>query len=150
MPAVAVSVVGSPVRPAVIERLPGVAVKVKSAAGGADATLSARVAEWLNEPDVPVKMMLALPICALAAALRVTLCAEPAGTLRVEGLAVTPTGNPASATSTLPVNPFAAEMVMETALPPAPAVSAKAVGATEIAKSDGGGGAATVSDTVDI
>jgi hypothetical protein len=70
-------------------------------AGGA-ATVSARVAVWLSEPEVPVKTTLALPGWALLAAVRVTLCGVPGVSESEAGLAVTPAGNPLSATLALP------------------------------------------------
>ena len=58
------------------------------------ATVRARVAVWVREPEVPVKTTLALPACALLPAVSVTLCGVPGVSETDAGLAVTPAGNP--------------------------------------------------------
>ena len=67
--------------------------------------------------------------------------------LNVEGLAVTPAGNPESTTSTLPLKPLKVTTLTTTGFPVSPAVIANAFGVIESAKSGGGGGAATVRAT---
>ena len=80
----------------------------KSAAGGAAATVRATLAAWLRVPEVPVNVRLLLPVAAVEAAVRVTFCAVPGVSVRVDGLAVTPVGSPVMATETAPVKEFSA------------------------------------------
>jgi hypothetical protein len=106
------------------------------------ANVSAKVAVWLSEPEVPVKTKLALPGWALLPAVSVTLCGVPGVRESVAGLAVTPAGNPLSATLVVPVNPLIAVAVSCTGCPVPPAVRLRAAGVTASEKSGWEGGAA--------
>jgi hypothetical protein len=144
--AVAVTAIACPFAPAINARPPGATAKEKSAAGGGGttaATVNTRAAVWLRLPEVPVRVMVELPATAFEAAVNVTLCAMPGVSVNVEGLAVTPAGNPLSETFTLPVNPLTAVAVTAIACPRAPAVNARLPGATAREKSAAGGGGAT-------
>jgi hypothetical protein len=79
---------------------------------------------------VPVKVTVALPAAALAAAVRVMFCGVPGARLKVVGFAVTPAGNPLMATLTVVLNPFCAVMLRATGWPAAPAVRVRDAGVT--------------------
>ena len=81
--------------------------------GGAAATVNASVAVCVNELDLPVNVIVALPVVAFDAAVRVMLCAVPGVRASVDGFAVTPVGRPLRVTFTVPVNPFWAVALME-------------------------------------
>jgi hypothetical protein len=66
---------------------------------------------------------LALPAGALFPAVSVTLCGVPGVSESEAGLAVTPAGNPLSATFTLSVKPLTAVAVSSTGCPAAPMVT---------------------------
>jgi hypothetical protein len=82
----------------------GARVSVKS--GGGAEIVAVTVAAWLNEPDVPVKVNVALPTAAFALALTVTFWEVPGFSVRVPGLTVMPAGAPVIATTTAPPNPL--------------------------------------------
>jgi hypothetical protein len=106
--AVAVTVTGEPVAPAVRVRDVGDAVSVKSGGGGGVVTMVAvTVVEWLRAPEVPVRVSVALPAAVVGAAVIVTFCALPGVRVSDAGCAVTPAGRPVMATVTVPVNPLA-------------------------------------------
>ena len=109
----------------------------KSAAGGAAAMVAATVAEWLSVPEVPVRVMVALPAAAVAAAAISTVCAVPGIKVNFDGLAVTPEGRPEIVTATVPVKPFcgAALTLMVCAWPPG--LSAIVAGVEDSEKSAG-------------
>jgi hypothetical protein len=69
--------------------------------------VAATVAEWVSAPELPVKVTVALPAAALAAAVTVIVCGAPGVKLSVAGCAVTPAGRPAIATFTVPMKPLA-------------------------------------------
>jgi hypothetical protein len=93
------------------------------------------LAEWLSAPEVPVKVTMALPAAALAVAVTVTVCAVPGVKLRVAGCAVTPVGNPAIATFTIPVKPLAGAAFTLICCPPPPGTSGALAGAVVRVKS---------------
>ncbi len=109
----------------------------------AAATVRARLAAWLSAPEVPVKTTVLLPAGAVLPAVRVMFWGVPGVSDRVEGLAVTPVGNPVRATLTVPVKPFNAVAETWTAWPVAPDVRLSMVGEMAREKSACGGGAAT-------
>lgn len=103
------------------------------------------MAGWVREPEVPVKTTLALPACALLPAVRVKLCGVPGVSEADAGLAVTPAGNPLSATLTVPVKPFTAVADSCTGCPAPPTVRLRDWGLRASEKSAcAGGGAVTV------
>jgi hypothetical protein len=106
--AVAVTLSWEPEPPVVMVNEVGDALSVKSGGGGAAEIVAAMVAEWLSAPEVPVRVSVALPATAVAAAVRVTFCAVPGDSVRVVGCAVTPVGSPVMTTAIVPVNPLAA------------------------------------------
>jgi hypothetical protein len=59
--------------------------------------------------------------------------------VRVDGLAVTPAGNPVRVTATDPVKPFSAFAVTETDFPVAPAVRLRLVGGATVREKSGAG-----------
>jgi hypothetical protein len=75
-----------------------------------------------------VTLTLDIPATALAAAVNVSVCATPADSVSVVGATVTPAGNPATDTLTVPLNPFTAVAVTAVPCPNAPAVNVKLVG----------------------
>ena len=81
-------------------------------------------------PEVPVKVTVALPAVADAAAVMVTDWAVPGVSVSDDGCAVTPAGRPVMAMDTLPVNPLTAFALTLTAEPVAPAVRESVVGDT--------------------
>jgi hypothetical protein len=125
--AVARTLTFEPVAPATSERDVGEAESEKLGADAAE-TVVATVAEWLRFPEVPVKVMVALPDAAEDAAVSVTVCAVPGVKVGVAGLAVTPDGSPATETLTVPVKPFCGAAFTLTAWPAPPAVSVTVAG----------------------
>lgn len=97
--------------------------------------MSASAAVWLSEPEVPVKTTFALPAWALLPAVSVTLSGVPGVTDTEAGLAVTPAGNPLSATLVVPLNPFTAVTVTCTGCPAPPTVKLSDAGETASEKS---------------
>lgn len=113
--------------------------------------MRARLAVCVSEPEVPLKTTLALPACALLAAVSVKLCGVPGVSEADAGLAVTPAGNPLTATLAVPVKPFTAVAVTWTGCPVPPMVRPRDWGLRASEKSAcAGGGAVTVmaSETV--
>ena len=94
---------------------------------------------------MPVNATVAAPMAAVEAAVSVRFRLTPGLSVSVDGLAVTPEGNPLRETVTLPVKPFSAVAVTETGLPEAPAVSPRLVGEMTNEKSGAGAAADTVS-----
>jgi hypothetical protein len=84
--------------------------------------VSASVAVWVSEPEVPVNTTLAVPACAMLAAVRVMLWGVPGVSETDAGLAVTPAGNPLNATAVVPVKPLSAVAVSWTACPTPPMI----------------------------
>ena len=121
--------------------LEGAGDSVKSGVGEGAATVRAKVAEWFNDRDVPVKVTVAFPTAAFAEAVRVTLCAVPGVRLSVDGLAVTPVGRPLNFTFTVPLKPVLETAFTETVLPPPPCATVRLAGVTVRAKPRFSGGA---------
>lgn len=71
-------------------------------------TVNAKLAVCESEADAPVKVMVALPLAAFAAAVNVVLCGVPGVRLSVDGLAVTPAGNPLGLTVIVPLKSLTA------------------------------------------
>jgi hypothetical protein len=139
--ALAETLMGIPAAPAVRVSEAGAAVRVKSGVGAEAAVMVAETeAEWLNAPDVPVRVMAALPAAAEEAAERVTVWAVPGVRVRVAGWAVTPLGRPAMVTATLEVKPFSGEAFTLMVWLGPPAVSATVAGVAEREKSGVTGG----------
>jgi hypothetical protein len=94
--------------------------------------VSASVAVWVREVDVPVKVMVGAPEGVAMGAVKVTVavadCVDVGESVSVEGLAVTPEGRPAMATETEPAKEFSEEAVRVTALLVAPAVKESEAG----------------------
>jgi hypothetical protein len=86
-------------------------------------------------PEVPVKVTVAEPPIAALLAVKVMFCAVPAVKVSVAGVAVTPAGNPLSATVTGAENPFIALAVTLTGAPAAPPITEAVVGETPREKS---------------
>ena len=146
--AVALTCIEEPVEPATRLRDVGVMESEKSGGGGAAATVSATLAVWVSDPEIPVRVMALLPATAVDAAVRVTFCKAPGVRVKAAGLAVTPAGSPVTVTETVPVKEFRAVALTCTAEPVAPAVKDSDVGATESEKSGGGGAAETVREAL--
>jgi hypothetical protein len=94
--------------------------------GGGGGVVCAFTVSWsdaalLSVPEVPENWRAAVPAAAEEAAVRLTVSGVPGVTLSVEGEAVTPAGNPVSATAIIPEKPPVAVAVSVTgcALPPA-------------------------------
>jgi hypothetical protein len=96
---------------------------------------------------VPVKVIVAVPVAAVAEAVNVRLCAVPGVRLRDEGLAVTPAGRPVIATETVPEKELAAVARTCTGAPVPPGVKLRDVGERVSEKS---GGCETVRATVAV
>jgi hypothetical protein len=126
----------------------GAAEMEKSAAGAAAVTVAATAAEWLRVPEVPVRVIVVLLAAALAAAVRVSVCALPGVKVSVAGLAVTPLGRPLMATATVLLKELIAVARTLTFEPVAPATSATDGGETEREKSAAGAVVVTVAATV--
>ena len=133
--AFAVTEIDFAVSPAIRLRLVGATVSEKSGAGAAAVTVSAMGAVWVRLPDVPVKVMDAMPAVEEDAAVSVRFCAVPGTSVSVDGLAVTPEGKPLSVTVTVPVKPFRALAVTEADCPAPPAVNARFEGVADREKS---------------
>lgn len=144
--AAAVRLTCEPPAPAIRVSVAGDALSVKSDRG---ATVTATPAEWLNAPDVPVKVTVKVPAPALVAAVKATLCAVPGVRFNVAGFAVTPAGRPVIATATVPTNELTAAAVTLTCEPVAPGTIVNDVGDTASEKSGGGGGTEMVAVTVE-
>jgi hypothetical protein len=89
--------------------------------GGAAITESAKDAEWLRLPLIPINVIDALPAAALDEAASITLWDWPADKCRDAGVAVTPVGSPLTATATVPLNEFTAAASTVTCALAAPA-----------------------------
>jgi hypothetical protein len=126
-----------PALPATRVRDEGETLSEKSAAGGAAVMVAATVVEWLSVPDVPVRVIVALPAPAVSAAVISTVCAVPAVKVNFDGFTVTPEVRPVMETATVPVKPFcgAALTLMDCAWPPG--VSAIVAGVEDSEKSAG-------------
>lgn len=111
---------------------------------GAAWTVSASVAVWVREPEVPVKVRVGVADAAVMEAVKVVVAEGCDGVrVRVDGLAVTPEGSPEMETETLPVKEFIGVAVMVMALLIVPALRESEPG--EIASEKSGGAAWTVS-----
>ena len=101
-----------------IDRDAGDRVSVKS--GGGWEIVTVTVAEWVSIPEVAVRVSMALPDAAAADAVRIIVCGVPGVRVSMAGWAVTPLGNPAMATDTMPAKLLigAAVMVICWADPP--------------------------------
>jgi hypothetical protein len=91
--------------------------------------VSASVAVWVSEPEVPVKVMVDAADGVVMGAVSVTVaegCADVR--VRLDGLAVTPEGSPEMATEMEPLKLFCGEEVTVMALLVAPALSEREVG----------------------
>jgi hypothetical protein len=97
--------------PRVTDWLAGVAEMVKSGAGPLVVTVRVGDALWLKEPLAPLMVRAKAPVAAAAEAVRVKV--ELPDPVIEAGLkaAVTPEGNPAADSATVPLNPLSALMV---------------------------------------
>jgi len=146
--AVASTFVGVPVAPADMVSEAGERVREKSGAGGAAEIVAARLAEWVREPEVAMKVSVTLPAAAVETAVSVTLCALPGVSVSVAGLAVTPAGSPEIETATVPLNEFIAVASTFVLVPVAPADMVSEAGERVREKSAAGAVAETVAATV--
>jgi hypothetical protein len=139
--------VDPPAPPAVTLTVVGFTINVKSAGGGAAATVNVNVAVCTSAPDVPVTVIVLDPAAALAAAVTVSACEPPAAIVGAAGLTDTPAGSPLTEIPTPAPNPFTppTDTVVEPVAPPA--VTPTVVGLTANVKS-GGGTAVTLTATV--
>jgi hypothetical protein len=136
----AVTVMALLVVPALRVTEPGETAREKS--GGAAWTVSASVAVWVREPEVPVKVMVGEADAAALAAMRVVVAESCAGVrVRVEGLAVTPEGRPEMETVMEPLKELREVAVTVMALLVAPALRESEPGETAREKSGAGLGA---------
>ncbi len=145
--ALAVTETDFPAAPAVKLRVAGAAVSEKSGDGAVAVIVRAMVAIWVRVPDLPVSVIVAVPALAELEADSVRVWARPGVSVSVDGLAVTPAGNPLRDTLTLEVKPFSALAVTETDFPDAPAVRLRSVGTAVSEKSGPGAAALMVSAT---
>jgi hypothetical protein len=99
------STVVAPVLPCVIVSELGVAISPRPGA-----TVSFTVVVCDRLPDVPVMVIVLVPVAAVAPTVSVNLLVEVAGFVPNE--AVTPFGNPEAASVTSPVKPFSGVIVM--------------------------------------
>jgi hypothetical protein len=98
--------------------------------------VSASVAAWVREPEVPVKVMIGAADAAVMTAVRAVVAEGCAGVrVSVDGLAVTPAGSPEIETETEPVNELSAVAVTVMALLVVPALSESEAGETAREKS---------------
>ncbi|MBV8114389.1 MAG: hypothetical protein JO300_06575 [Silvibacterium sp.] len=81
-------------------------------------------------PDAPINVTVAAPAAALAAAVRVTLCATPGVSVNANGVAVMPAGKLLKVTLTMLLKPFSGVAIRETDSPGPPAVMVSADGET--------------------
>ena len=105
---------------------------------GAAWTVSARVAVWVREPDVPVRVTVGVAAAAVMIAVRVKVaegCADVS--VSVDGLAVTPAGSPEAATEIEPLNELSGVAVTVMALLVVPALRVSEPGKTAREKSGG-------------
>jgi hypothetical protein len=75
---------------------------------------TARVAEWVKDLEVPVKVSVTVPGVAFAAAAMVTVFGVPAFKVKACGVAETPADCPLTSTATGDEKPFTAETETET------------------------------------
>src|SRR5260370_276705 len=94
--------------------------------------VSDTVVVWVNDPDVPVTVMVLVPVVAVLVAVKGRSLVEVVGF--VPKLAVTPDGNPDADKLTLPENPFEGVTVI-VLLPLLPCVMVKLEGEAESEKS---------------
>jgi hypothetical protein len=127
-----------PVPPAPRAIAVGVEDKVKSGTGAGREIVSAAVITWLSVPELPVRVIIALPAVVAAEAVIVTLCATPGVSISVEGCAVTPLGSPLIATDTVPLNPLTGTALTLICCPAPPDISEIAVGVEDKEKSGAG------------
>ena len=113
----------------------GVTEREKSG-GGAMVAVTEDVCE--SAPEVPVRVMVALPLAVAGTAEMVTVCGVPGVSMNEEGCAVTPVGRPEMATAMVPVKPFAAVALTLTCCGVAPGTSVMVAGVEEREKSAGG------------
>jgi hypothetical protein len=101
--------------------------------------VSASVAAWVREPEVPVKVIVGVADAAVIAAVNVVVaegCAEVS--VSVDGLAVTPEGSPEMAMEIEPVKELSGVAVRVMALLVVPALRDNVPGETPREKSGGG------------
>lgn len=103
--------------------------------------MSASVAVWAREPEVPVKVIVGVADGEVRAAVSVVVAEVCAGvSVRVDGLAVTPVGSPVMETETEPLKEFIGVTVTVTALLVVPALRETDPGETAKEKSGVGSG----------
>ena len=101
--------------------------------------MSASVAVWVREPEVPVNVMVGVADAAVMAAVSVVVAEGCAGVrVRVDGLAVTPEGSPEMEMAMEPPKELSAVAVTVMALLVAPALRESEPGETAREKSGGG------------
>jgi hypothetical protein len=98
-----------PLLPCFTVRLDGDADSAKFGCAGA-LTVSVTEVVWVSDPDVPVMVMVEVPVAAVELAVSVSTLLEVAGF--VPNPAVTPAGRPEADKVTLPVNPPEGVIVM--------------------------------------
>src|SRR5439155_1729457 len=91
-------------------------------------------------PEVPVNVTVEVAAVALSAAVSVVLCATPGARLNVAGFAVTPAGNPAIATFTIPVKPLTGTAFRLICCPAPPGTSGMLAGVAVRVKSPAAAG----------
>jgi hypothetical protein len=86
------------------------------------------VAVWVSPAEVAVKVIVAVCAWSVDAALKEIFCELPGFTIKLDGCAATPFGNPLRVTETGPVKPFNAEAEKATWPAPPPGISVKLFG----------------------
>lgn len=103
--------------------------------------MSASVAVWVREPEVPVKVIVGAADAAVVAAVTVVEAEVCGGaSVSVDGLAVTPAGSPEIVTETVPAKEFIEVAVTVMALLVVPALRVREAGETASEKSGVGCG----------
>ena len=87
-------------------------------------------------PEVPVKVIVDVPVVAVPPAVSVTVLTTPGARVRMAGLAAIPAGSPLMATVTVPLNPLMAVTLRLTVCPAPPAGIIKVAGAAAREKSE--------------
>lgn len=103
--------------------------------------MSATVAVWAREPDVPVKVMVGEAEATVIAAVRVMVAGCAGVSVRVDGVAVTPEGRPEMEMEIEPLKEFIGAAVIVIGLLVVPAFSDSEPGDTVSEKSASGLGA---------
>src|SRR5215472_16323381 len=100
-------IVLGPLPPCRIVTLPGLALREKSCGA---LTVRLTVVVWESDPEVPVMVIVLVPVVAVLVAVKVSVL-EPVAGFGLNG-ALTPLGRALVVSCTLPLNPFGGVMVI--------------------------------------